>query len=200
MPLGGSVTFGIGSSDRNGYRKSLLEMLLSRNYEASMVGSRKSGSMDNNDHEGWRGYGIEQILSKAKMSLDVVSPNVFLINAGSNDCIQDFELESFGGRMDCLVEYLWQTSPHSTIILSTLLVNLDKDVDSRVLHINDQIEDLRERKAVQHKRMILVDMHSPEGPQVEDLVDGTHPNDIGYRKMANIWLGGIQEAVIRGFL
>jgi hypothetical protein len=35
---------------------------------------------------------------------------------------------------------------------------------------------------------------------VTDLADGRHPNDAGYMKMANIWFGGIQEVISKGFL
>jgi hypothetical protein len=40
-----------------------------------------------------------------------------------------------------------------------------------------------------------VDMHGPDGPQISDLADGTHPNDVGYAKMVTIWRRGIHEAV-----
>lgn len=50
------------------------------------------------------------------------------------------------------------------------------------------------------KKIVLVDMRGPGGPLVSDLRDGRHPNDGGYVKMANIWFGGVQEAVAKGFV
>ena len=38
-------------------------------------------------------------------------------------------------------------------------------------------------------------MHGPGGPQISDLADGTHPNDVGYAKMPNIWRRDTHEAV-----
>ncbi|KAH7123460.1 SGNH hydrolase-type esterase domain-containing protein [Dactylonectria estremocensis] len=200
MPLGGSVTYGVGSSDGNGYRKVLLDMLLSSNCRVSFVGSRRSGTMSNNDNEGWRGYRLDQIETKARISVATSLPNVFTINAGSNDCIQNHQLQDFGKRMGNMLEYLWQNSPSSTIILSTLLVSADKEVSSRVLFVNDQIRELAKFKAAAQKRIVLADMHSPNGPQVGDLVDGIHPDDVGYEKMANIWLASIHKASLRGFI
>ncbi|KAH8705939.1 carbohydrate esterase family 3 protein [Talaromyces proteolyticus] len=200
MPLGGSVTYGCESSDGNGYRKWLYEMLVSDGFLVTMVGSRKAGSMRNNDNEGWRGFRIDQIQGKAKMSIPALAPDVVLINAGSNDSIQGFEIQHIGRRMDDMLEYVWRESPYSTIILSTLLVNLDAKTESRVLWANEQFRAVSKQKEVEQKRIVLVDMHNQYGPQLDDLSDGTHPNDLGYYKMAQIWYKGIQEANSKGFL
>ncbi|KAF5648663.1 acetylxylan esterase [Fusarium sp. NRRL 52700] len=194
MPLGGSVTYGVGSSDGNGYRKVLQELLLANGYEVYMVGSRKAGSMRNNENEGWRGYRLDQIDGKARRSVTTVKPNLFTINAGSNDCIQNHELDAFRERMDNLLEYLWMTSPLSTIILSTLLVNADEQVNSRILDMNSHLRDLATLKEAERKKIVLADMYCTEGPALDDLIDGTHPNDDGYIKMAHIWFDAIQKA------
>ena len=52
MPLGASVTHGVGSSDGTAYRDFLLQILRDHNIQARMVGSRKPGAMPNNSHEG----------------------------------------------------------------------------------------------------------------------------------------------------
>ncbi|TVY73781.1 Multidomain esterase [Fusarium oxysporum f. sp. cubense] len=199
MPLGGSVTYGVGSSDGNGYRKFLRDFLLAHGYEVCMVGSRKAGSMHNNENEGWRGYRLDQIESKARRSVATVKPNLFTINAGSNDCIQNYQLDVFRERMDNLIEYLWKTSPLSTVILSTLLVNADEQVDSRVLDINTYLRELVVLKEAERKRIVLADMYSTKGPDLDDLMDGTHPNDDGYNKMAHIWFNAIRKARANGF-
>ncbi|KAF5251078.1 hypothetical protein FANTH_3840 [Fusarium anthophilum] len=194
MPLGGSVTYGVGSSDGNGYRKVLRDLLLANGYQVCMVGSRRAGSMHNNEHEGWRGYRLDQIKSKARRSVATVNPNVFTINAGSNDCIQSHELGAFRQRMDNLLEYLWKTSPLSTVVLSTLLPNAEEQVNSRVLEINTHLRDLVMLKEAEQKRIVLADMYSTNGPKLDDLMDGTHPNDDGYSKMAYVWFDAIQKA------
>ncbi|KAF5578906.1 acetylxylan esterase [Fusarium subglutinans] len=199
MPLGGSVTYGVGSSDGNGYRKVLRDLLLANGYQVCMVGSRRAGSMHNNEHEGWRGYRLDQIESRARRSLATVNPNLFTINAGSNDCIQSHELGAFRERMDNLLEYLWKASPLSTVILSTLLLNADEQVNSRVLNINNHLRDLVMLKEAERKRIVLADMYSNKGPKLDDLMDGTHPNDDGYSKMAYVWFDAIQKTRASGF-
>ncbi|KAI3334253.1 SGNH hydrolase-type esterase domain-containing protein [Ustulina deusta] len=200
MPLGGSITFGVGSSNGNGYRKFLYEALKSGGFNPSMLGSRKTGTMDSNSHEGWRGFRIHEIQEKGIKSAKMWLPNLFTINSGSNDCLQDFHIRTAGKRIDDMLHSLWEASPGSTIILSTLVKQNDGKVNSRVVEINDQIRKLVQRMAAEQKRIALADMYIPCGPQVGDLVDGIHPNDTGYKKMANIWHNSIQTARAKGLL
>ena len=109
MPLGGSITFGVGSSHGNGYRDSLRQMLVSSGYTVNMVGSRKAGSMEDNAHEGWRGYRTDEIFSKAKKSVPVHKPNIFTVNAGSNDCLQNVEPGHVSNQIYTMIDYLWTT-------------------------------------------------------------------------------------------
>lgn len=200
MPLGGSVTFGSGSSHANGYREKLRQLLIDNGYTVQMVGSRRSGTMSNNHNEGWRGFRIDQIHNKAQKSIPLFRPNVVTINAGSNDCIQRFEIDSIGKRIDSLLEMTWDASPRSTIILSTLLPNLDMSVEAKILQTNAQYLDLVERKTDEGKRIKLVDMHTAAGPNLDNLVDGVHPDDLGYQKMALLWYEGIQDCAARGLI
>lgn len=166
-----------------------------------MVGSRKTGTFSNNEHEGWRGFRIDQIETKARLSAEKLQPHIFTVNAGSNDCLQGFKLAEAGKRLDDLLETLWRASPGATVILSSLLVNQDKAIDLRVKAFNEQAGAMARIKALEGKRLVFVDMQGDDGPSIEDLVDdGTHPNDAGYDKMANIWLRGIQVASNRGYL
>ena len=200
MPIGGSITHGVGSTDGNGYRKYLHDILLHHGYNIEMVGSRKKGSTDTYRHEGWRGFRIDQIKNKAKQCVETLRPNIFTVNAGSNDCVQNFQLSEVERRITGLVEYLWMASPRSTIILSTLLVNSDKEVDSRMVYTNDQICNVAEKMLSRQKKLVFVDMRSVIGPRMVDLMDGTHPNDEGYARMAQVWFRGFQEAEKKGLL
>ncbi len=114
--------------------------------------------------------------------------------------LQDFEVDSIGQRMGGMLDWIWTASPRSTVILSTLVVNCDPQAESRVLRANRQFQDLAKRQSAEQKRVVLVDMHGSDGPQLSDIADGTHPNDSGYYKMAKIWYNGIQEAASRGIL
>lgn len=45
MPLGASITQGVGSSDGNGYRKLLRQQLRWKGWKVNMVGSKQDGNM-----------------------------------------------------------------------------------------------------------------------------------------------------------
>lgn len=200
MPLGASITDGLLSTDGNGYRKPLRDMLVHDGFTVDMVGSRQSGNMTDNDNEGWSGYRIAEVQGKAELSVPGLQPNVFTINAGTNDCVQDYHVDTAGERMAEMIEYLWAASPGSTVILSTLLINLNEDTEKRVQDLNRQYRRLAWRFAAQGKRIVLAEMHGARGPQRSDMADETHPDDGGYLKMAKIWHSSIRIAQYRGFL
>ncbi|GAB0136629.1 hypothetical protein EsDP_00004924 [Epichloe bromicola] len=201
MPLGASITYGVGSSDGNGYREDLYDLLTKSGYTVDMVGSRKHGTMKDNENEGWPGLRIGQVQAKAEAAVPSRLPNLFALNAGTNDCVQNFQISSAGQRMSKLLEYLWKASPGSTVILSTLVTNLNGATEARVKDVNNQIRALVSKEAAAGKRIVLAEMHGSDGPQKGDIgPDGTHPTDAGYDKMAKIWSRSIQTAASKGFL
>ncbi|CAI7584510.1 unnamed protein product [Penicillium manginii] len=146
-------------------------MIQSCGADVHIMGSRKTGSMAANEPEGWRGFKLDEIEKKAMQSVTNIKPNIFTVNAGSNDCIQSLEIDSFGKH---------------------------QQTNSRILRVKDQIRALVEEKATT-SRFVIVGMHTDKGPRSEDFVDGTHPGDLGYRKVAEIWLDGIQDASLKNF-
>ncbi|OHE94914.1 GDSL-like Lipase/Acylhydrolase [Colletotrichum orchidophilum] len=200
MPLGASITYGLTSSDGNGYRKVLRDLLVADGNPVDMVGNHPNGTMEDNDNEGWPGFRIEQVLAKAKISVPTTLPNLVLINAGTNDCVQNYDIANAHVRMLEMMDYIWDTSKRATIVLSTLLVNGNNNTETCVLNVNEQFKKLAAEQQALSKKVVLVDMHSDKGPLKSDLVDGTHPSDAGYAKMASIWFDGIKDAAARGWL
>ena len=200
MPLGGSVTYGSKSTHQNGYRAALYNLLTSRGYQVTMLGSRQSGSVAQNSHEGWRGFRIDQLEPKARLSVPKYQPNLITLNVGSNDCRQDYEIATAGERIQALLSCVWEGSPDATVLLSTLIVNADEAVEERVLRVNEQFGSVVRTAQRSGKRCALVDMHCVNGPQADELADGTHPNDLGYEKMARIWYDAICNADTKGMI
>ncbi|OTB16454.1 carbohydrate esterase family 3 protein [Daldinia sp. EC12] len=200
MPLGASITYGFGSSDKNGYRKDLRDKLEANGNKVNMVGDNPSGSMKDNDTEGWKSYTVDQVHDKADGSVPKYKPNVVLVNVGTNDCVQNKDMPNAGKRLQSLLEALYTKSPKATVILSTLLVNKDPDVQTRVKDYNAQLKKVADQLQADKKRLVVVDMQSDMGPKLEDLnSDGTHPGDEGYRKMADVFWEGLKEADRRNY-
>ncbi|KAK3935567.1 carbohydrate esterase [Diplogelasinospora grovesii] len=200
MPLGASITWGMLSTDGNGYRNDLRTQLTAAGNLVNMVGNVHHGTMKDNDNEGWPGYRIDQVHAKATGSVPKWKPNVILLNAGTNDAGQNRNISAAGDRMEQLLTDLYSMSPRACIVLSTLLVNKKALTEANVLLINSQFRAVADKLRRAGRRLILVDMHGDDGPQILDMADDTHPNDEGYRKMANIWYAGLVQASNAGCL
>ncbi|KAJ5864233.1 uncharacterized protein N7529_006149 [Penicillium soppii] len=195
LPLGASITQGYKSKDGNGYRKWLRQQLRYAGWEVDMIGSKKTGTMHNNNHEGHIGFRIEQIAEVVKKTLPQ-KPNLILINAGTNDGIQDYKVDSAGERMDSLLTELYAAIPGTTIILSTLIPNGKKP--NLVADISEQYRDLAAKRRAQNDSLVLAEMSY--FIKSDQLVDKIHPTAAGYEEMASVWWAAIQVAESEGFL
>lgn len=220
MPLGASITFGFLSTDGNGYREDLLGLLQrGGNQDVSYVGSRNNGTMAENAVEGWPGFRIDQVLTKAQVSVPKFVPNVVLLNVGTNDCVQDFNLDNttkqlqsqptltadpsfgIGSRLRLMIEDIFGMSPNATVVLSTLILNKDPAVNAHVDDANAQYREVAAALQADGRRVVLADMGaSAGGPNASTMADRTHPNDVGYALMANRWYAALQEAGNKGLI
>ncbi|PLB54069.1 SGNH hydrolase [Aspergillus steynii IBT 23096] len=189
MPLGASITVGYKSSDGNGYRKWLRQQLRYSGWQVDMVGSLSNGSMHDNNNEGHYGYEINHVAKEAEKTIPQ-QPNLILINAGTNDGILKYQTASAGKRMDKLITRLFDAIPGTTIILSTLLPNTRQS--KRIEQINTQFRKIVATRRANDERIVLAEMS--DFIRKDELVDGTHPTDYGYKKMASVWWAAIQEA------
>ncbi|KAK8041302.1 esterase [Apiospora phragmitis] len=184
MPLGASITQGIKSSDGNGYRKHIRDQLRFAGWNVNMVGSKQDGNMNDKDNEGHPGWVISQVTGAAKSSINL-RPNLVLINAGTNDCLQNIDTGNAGKRMQDMINLLLEKIPETTIILSTILPSATRQ--SCVDDVNKQLKALKDES----KRVYLAEMQLT----INDITsDGTHPNDEGYKKMASAWWAAFQRA------
>ncbi|KAK3318801.1 SGNH hydrolase-type esterase domain-containing protein [Apodospora peruviana] len=202
MPLGASITYGVGSTLGNGYRRFLrLQLVQQDKLSVNMVGETKRGSMADNEVEGFPGYRIDEVHTKAVPELQKDKPNVVLLNLGTNDASQDWDIVNAGQRMEALLSDIYKTSPRAVVLLSTLLPNKNQETEERVLRINDQYRALVKKLRGKGRKIVLVEFHDgPARLTVDDLKDDTHPNDNGYKKMADIWYAGLVEAGKVGLL
>ncbi|KAH7025801.1 SGNH hydrolase-type esterase domain-containing protein [Microdochium trichocladiopsis] len=200
MPLGASITWGTESEDGNGYRKVLYDSLEELGFSVDMVGSQQSGDMEDKDNEGHPGWRIAEVSGAADATIPE-QPNVVLINAGTNDCIQDYDVATAHERMRDLVDKLLAEIPGTTVVLSTLLPNADDVVDGRVAGVNDKFRALVESMGAEDgKRVVLAEMNDGYITRDDLVEDGIHPNRNGYIKMAMIWFEAIVNASKDGVL
>ncbi|KAK4455138.1 hypothetical protein QBC34DRAFT_445431 [Podospora aff. communis PSN243] len=197
LPLGASITWGMGSSTGNGYRKDLRDQLRFDGWNVNMVGSRSGGSMKDSDVEGWSGYRVDQVTVRAQVIVPLTKPNVVLINAGTNDAAQNFYVMTAGDRMRAMINFIFSQSPGVSVVLSTLLPNAN--VQSNVNLINMQYRQLVRDLAAQGQKIVLCEMDDGF-ITTADLPDGVHPADAGYKKMASRWHQAIGRLETNGWL
>lgn len=195
LPLGASITLGYKSTDGNGYREWIRQQLRYEGWPVEMVGTRRMGTMRDNYNEGHIGFRIDQLEKKADEDIPA-QPNLILINAGTNDALQDYRIYSAGTRMNILIEKLFSSIEGTTIILSTLLPNAKQP--EKVESINEQLRNLVAYRRARNNRIVLADMS--HFIKVDELADKIHPDDAGYEKMASVWWAAFQEAQKEGML
>ncbi|KAJ4296824.1 Glucan endo-1,3-alpha-glucosidase agn1 [Kalmusia sp. IMI 367209] len=150
-----------------------------------MVGSQsnQAGSMRDGEHEAVSGARIDEVYKNLDRS-SAFKPNVILVNAGTNDCQQNFQLDGAINRLSDLLKKAWDQSSQATIILSTLVMSTNEagnpGIQARVSKYNEGVRN----------RFISKD----------DLSDNIHPTNDGYRKMAAVWNEAIERARAQGML
>jgi hypothetical protein len=73
MALGASVTFGIGSTTGDSYRKDLQDLLVANGNTVEFVGSKRNGNFSDNAVEAVPGFVIGQIKAAANASVSLRS-------------------------------------------------------------------------------------------------------------------------------
>ncbi|RYP72728.1 hypothetical protein DL771_004064 [Monosporascus sp. 5C6A] len=212
-PLGASVTWGTGSTDGNGYRGPLRASLVSAGYTVNMVGFTSNGRskqylelphapavrslrVKDNENDGYPGLWVREIHEKSDRVSRELEPNLFLINAGTNNCVGGESPDRIDAAMDDLMDDIFEDNS-TVIILSGLLVNAKPDVDECRRRVNEKYSAKVASSVSAGFKAVYAEMSAIT---VGDLVDGTHPNDGGYKKMADGWFRAIQEASNKGWI
>ncbi|MFO0553723.1 MAG: SGNH/GDSL hydrolase family protein [Polyangiaceae bacterium] len=189
MPLGDSITDGYNVP--GGYRIKLWAELQAAGADIDFVGSLQNGpdELSDKDHEGHSGWRIDELDAIMSDTLTTYSPDIILVHIGTNDILNDADLETVEARFVSLLDTIAATSPNAALVVAGL-VPIDGEVeDEMIVEFNDLASDLVEERASEGMNISFVDMHATV--TLEDLADGIHPNEVGYDKMAEAWLSGL---------
>ncbi|KAJ2921483.1 hypothetical protein H1R20_g15608, partial [Candolleomyces eurysporus] len=193
LPLGDSITWGMGSNDGNAYRKELKDLLTANGYTTDFIGSVKNGNMQDNDNEGHSGATIAQISGYADTPLRQ-RPQVITLKAGTNDMIGS-DTANAPNRLMQLIDKIFTASPDATVLVANLIPLSFSQAN--VNTYNQRIQSLVEQRISQGQKLVFVSMSSVT---TSDLADGVHPNAAGYVKMGRAWYEGWKVAVQKGWI
>ncbi|MEV6632064.1 SGNH/GDSL hydrolase family protein [Actinoplanes sp. NPDC051470] len=192
MPLGDSITYGIGSVRMGSYRVALQQRLRAAGVDVDFVGSQSSGAeagvdRDNEGHSGWR---IRQIAAEADGWMATYRPDIVLLHIGTNDMRSAAEAVGAADRLSLLIGQLLAASPDVRVLVAKVVGSNDET--ARRMY-SKQIDAYNARipavVASKGERVGLVDQTGVDGT---DLLDRLHPNEFGYQKMAWTWYRALQ--------
>ena len=190
MPLGDSITEGIGMTGGGGYRVGLWQRLAQGGYTTDFVGSGFNGpaSLWDHDHEGHSGWRIDQIDANVVNWVRTYQPRTVLLHIGTNDISQNRDLANAPNRLAGVIDKITSTSPQTDVFVATLIPV--SYANSQVQSYNSAIPGIVSSRANAGKRVHLVDMN--RAVSLSDLPDGVHPNANGYDKMAAVWYAALR--------
>ena len=197
MPLGDSITWGVGSPSGNGYRGFLWNQLAADGHTLDFVGSGRSGTMPDPDNEGHSGWRIDQIDGIADTVLARYRPNVVTLEIGTNDLNGNYQVPTAPDRLRALIDRITHDVPDVTVLVGTLIVSTSGTEEANRPAFNAKLPGIVQAEQAAGKHVRLVDMSALTSA---DLADSLHPNDNGYRKMADAFSAGVRAADAAGWI
>jgi lysophospholipase L1-like esterase len=198
-PYGNSITQAAG--DHQSYRYPLWKKLIDANISFDFVGSMNTnfggnpvradykGKKFDLDHEGHWGWRADEILRDMDKWLANYTPDMVLFHIGTNDCIQNQDVNSTISELTQIVTKLRNDNKNVVIFMATLIPC--NQVASRINDLNSKIKTLATQLNTQQSPIVLVDQNSGIVPS--DQYDGIHPGPTGEEKMAQKWIDAISK-------
>ncbi|MFE3408095.1 ricin-type beta-trefoil lectin domain protein [Streptomyces mirabilis] len=197
MPLGDSITWGVGSPSGNSYRDFLWNQLAAEGHALDFVGSGRGGTMSDPDNEGHSGWRIDQITGIADSVLARYRPNVVTLEIGTNDLNGNYQIPTAPDRLRALIDRITNDAPDATVLVGTVIVSTSGTEEANRPAFNARLPGIVQAEQAAGKHVRLVDMSALTSA---DLADSLHPNDNGYRKMADAFNAGVQAADAAGWI
>ena len=198
MPLGDSITRGSLSSNDNGYRRPLQSRMDGAGITTDFIGSLKTGSMNDNDHEGHSGSFLSEIKNYALLSINA-QPNVVLLHAGTNDMDKNIDVANARYRLSEIIDLVYRNCPDAVILVAQIIPCRNANMQARVDAYNAAIPDVVKKRVDAGRKVMAVDMSRLLNTST-DLADDKHPNDQGYSKIGNAWYEAILRAHNQGWI
>ncbi|WFE36349.1 FG-GAP-like repeat-containing protein [Micromonospora sp. WMMD975] len=199
LPLGDSITFGVGGTPAGtGYRARLWDQLAAKPGALDFVGSVDSGQLPDTDHEGhprWRISQIDQLVGDCTVRR--YRPNVVTLHIGTNDMAYGDDLAAAPARLKALIEHILRLAPETTVLVATLVPSSTSVTNTRIQQYNARIPGIVDELRAEGLSVRLVSMNAVT---TADLTDSLHPNNTGYRKMADAFGRAVTDALAEGLI
>jgi lysophospholipase L1-like esterase len=218
MPLGDSITYGVGSKAGGGYRLPLLRRANAEGKRVTFVGRGSSGPAGigpadagpasdpfPRGHEGYSGYTIDPCPARPGISplvADAIAagrPHVILLMIGTNDIGASNDVAGAPARLGLLLDRIGSAAPAALLVVAEITPSDDDPFNHAAVAYNRGVREEVVRRAARGAHVVGVDMYAAftedPGYRTTLLDDGLHPNDRGYARMADVWWGAIRAYV-----
>lgn len=199
MPLGDSITWGLGSTYPtylDGYRKDLWLRLRNVGMNVNFVGSQRHGTMGDNNHEGHSGWYISQISANVDRWMALYKPQIVLLHIGTNDVGHNVDLANAPARLSALIDKIRAARPTAHIFVATITQFRGAAERARQKPYNDAIPGIVGSKNPDYVH--LVPQHLV-GTESQDFYDRVHPSNCGYAKMSFVWYCYLERTLSSGW-
>ena len=196
MPLGDSITWGVGSSTTSSYRLPLWNLVAGQSrYAVRFVGSQASGSLPDPANEGHSGYTIQQIRDGVDSWTAAARPDVVLLHIGINDYDRGLDTADAPARFADLVDRIFADRPGATV-LAMGLIPTTPGLESAVAPYNAAAKALQATEQQAGNRYRYVE---PPALTAAEMTDNLHPDDAGYQRMADAFYPALDQAFTDGW-
>ncbi|MFJ9691831.1 FG-GAP-like repeat-containing protein [Kitasatospora sp. NPDC101183] len=195
MPLGDSITAGAGSATGSSYRAPLWSLVAGQSrYTVRFVGSQAGGQLPDLAHEGHSGFMIENIAAGIDQWLAAAHPDVVLLHIGVNDLDRSTDPAHAPDRLKALLDRIYADRPGVAVVMEGVIPTTQGLAASPAVY-NDRARQLQAVEAQAGNSFRYVD---PPALTSAEMSDRLHPNDSGYRRIAQAFYGGLDQAFSSG--
>ncbi|MDX6263617.1 MAG: hypothetical protein QOH84_5305 [Kribbellaceae bacterium] len=192
MPLGDSITAGVGSPTSSSYRRPLAALVAGQSrYDVNFVGSQASGNLADLSNEGHSGWIIDQVRTEIDGWMAGARPDVVTLHLGINDLNRNVDVPNAPARFKALIDRIVADKPGVTVIVLGLIPTTP-GLEAKVATFNSSIKSMLTAPKTRY-----VD---PPALTSSEMADGLHPNDAGFQRMAQAFYPALDRAYSDGVI
>ena len=205
MPLGDSITWGVGDLGNGGYRGPLFGLAVAAGQKITFTGSQTngpatvSGQTFPQKNEGHSGWGISQANPNSGGSKGLATiiptpgfstasggvPNIILLHIGTNDS-SFFTAAQMTSDLSGFLDQIFTNAPDAYLVIAQI-IPLGYGTNAVIKTYNQSIPGLVQKLVNSGKHATYVDMYTGFTTSTMLGSDVVHPNTSGYKFMADRW-------------